>query len=286
MDHKDVLDWKINSLANRVDDNTEIQLMTEMEAYIAKHPELTQELAFIEQFWQNKTLKMEQPSSQLDANFYQMLSTAQAVQHTTSDTTKDITQEKTANIQDTKMSFFDKIQLWFSPRPLVQFATLGFVFVVGFNLSSPKTSQNQELAFNGLKKEVSSLSTMLAVSMLQKNSASERLTGVAYSKQSDLTNPILLQQLIDLIEHDKSTAVRLAIIKTLNTSTLTTSSEQRLLAITEVEPNVMVQIELYRLLLSNGNSHTRKLLTEKINQQKVKPEVRNFLLTQLSTAFI
>jgi len=286
MDHKDVLDWKINSLANRVDDNTEIQLMTEMEAYIAKHPELTQELAFIEQFWQNKTLKMEQPSSQLDANFYQMLSTAQAVQHTTSDTTKDITQEKTANTQDTKMSFFDKIQLWFSPRPLVQFATLGFVFVVGFNLSSPKTSQNQELAFNGLKKEVSSLSTMLAVSMLQKNSASERLTGVAYSKQSDLTNPILLQQLIDLIEHDKSTAVRLAIIKTLNTSTLTTSSEQRLLAITEVEPNVMVQIELYRLLLSNGNSHTRKLLTEKINQQKVKPEVRNFLLTQLSTAFI
>jgi len=101
-----------------------------------------------------------------------------------------------------------------------------------------------------------------------------------------LTDPALLQQLIDLLEHDKSTAVRLAIINTLTTSTLPTSSEQRLLALTEVEPNVMVQIELYRLLLSNGNNRTRTLLKNKINQQQVKPEVRDFLLAQLSATFI
>jgi len=282
MNHKEVLDWKINSLANHADDNNDIQIIPEMETYIEQHPELAQELSFIEQFWQNKTFKLEQPSSQLDANFYQMLSTAQAVQHTTIDTTE----KKSTSTQETQMSFFDRIQHWFSPSPLLQFASLGFVFVVGFNLSSPKTSTDQELAFHGLKEEVSSLSTMLAVSMLQKSSASERLTGVAYSKQSDLTDPALLQQLIDLLEHDKSTAVRLAIINTLTTSTLPTSSEQRLLALTEVEPNVMVQIELYRLLLSNGNNHTRTLLKNKINQQQVKPEVRDFLLAQLSTTFI
>ena len=281
MNHKDVIDWKIASLANSAD-NTETQVCTEIEAYIAQHPELAQELLFIEQFWQNKTPELAQPSAQLDANFYQMLSTAQAAEQTAD----VITKHQPAHTSENKVTFIEQLQNWFTPKPLMQFAALGFVFVVGFNLSSPTTPTNQDLAFQGLKQEVSSLSTMLAVSMLQKNSASERLTGVAYSRKSDLTNPALLQQLVDLLEHDKSTAVRLAIINTLSTSTLTTSSEQRLLALTEVEPNVMVQIELFRLLLSNGTNSTRTLLKEKINQQQVKPEVRDFLQAQFSAAYI
>jgi len=281
MNHKDVIDWKIASLANSAD-NTETKVCTEIEAYIAQHPELAKELLFIEQFWQNKTPELAQPSAQLDANFYQMLSTAQAAEQTAD----VITKHQSAHTSEIKVTFIEQLQNWFTPKPLMQFAALGFVFVVGFNLSSTPTPTNQDLAFQGLKQEVSSLSTMLAVSMLQKNSASERLTGVAYSRQSDLTNPALLQQLVDLLEHDKSTAVRLAIINTLGTSTLTTSSEQRLLALTEVEPNVMVQIELFRLLLSNGTSSTRTLLKEKINQQQVKPEVRDFLQAQFSAAYI
>ncbi len=281
MNHKDVIDWKIASLANSAD-NTETQVCTEIEAYIAQHPELAKELLFIEQFWQDKTPELAQPSAQLDANFYQMLSTAQAAEQTAD----VITKHQPAHTSENKVTFIEQLQNWFTPKPLMQFAALGFVFVVGFNLSSPTTPTNQDLAFQGLKQEVSSLSTMLAVSMLQKNSASERLTGVAYSRKSDLTNPALLQQLVDLLEHDKSTAVRLAIINTLSTSTLTTSSEQRLLALTEVEPNVMVQIELFRLLLSNGTNSTRTLLKEKINQQQVKPEVRDFLQAQFSAAYI
>jgi hypothetical protein len=91
---------------------------------------------------------------------------------------------------------------------------------------------------------------------------------------------------VGLLEHDKSTAVRLAVINALSTSTLTTLSERRLLALTEVEPNVMVQIELYRLLLTNGNNQTRSLLMERINQQQVKPEVRDFLPEQISVISI
>ena len=290
MNHKDVLDWKIASLTNCSDDNTDsstddyadTKLPLEIESYLAQHPELAQELAFIEQFWHNKTPELEQPSAQLDANFYQMLSIAQAVQHTP----EDIAKKTVSPAQQTKVSFIEQIQSWLSPKPLVQFAALGFVFVLGLNLSTLQTSTNQDFAFQGLKQEVSSLSTMLAVSMLQKGSASERLTGVAYSKQSDLTDPVLLQQLISLLENDKSTAVRLAIINALSTSSLPTTSESRLLTLAETEPNVMVQIELYRLLLAKVSSNTRTLLIEKINQQQINPEVRDFLQAQLSSTFI
>ncbi len=222
------------------------------------------------------------PSDKLDANFYQMLSRAQSAQQET-------TQQKNnyhSSSQEQPLSFTDKVKSWFMPTPIAQFATLALVFVLGFNLNQAPNSEKSNQAFNGLQEEVSSLTTMLAMSMLQKDSASERLSGVAYSRQTDLSNPLLVEQLIDLLARDKSTSVRLAIINSLSDLKSFGSSEQKLFTLATQEENLLVQIELCRLLLNYGSVDIKNVLTEQANQELLKPEVREFIQAQSMASYI
>ena len=277
MENQEIIDWKIASLANN--DNSE--LSKEMQSHLEHSSELQAELLFIESFWTNDVKPLVMPSDKLDVNFYQMLSRAQSAQQ---DTVQQ--NDYRAPSPEQPLSLVDKVKSWFMPTPIAQFATLTLVFVLGFNLNqAPNKEQNNE-AYSVLQQDISSLTTVLAMSMLQKDSASERLSGVAYSRQTDLSNPLLVKQLIALLARDKSTSVRLAIINSLGKLTSFGSSEQQLYTLAIEEENLLVQIELCRLLLNYGSDEIKKLLTEQANQQLLKPEVREFIQAQSMASYI
>jgi len=264
MKNQQIIDWKIASLAN----NDSRELSEELQSYLKESTQLQNELLFIEQFWtDDKPLIV--PSDRMDANFYQMLSRAQSTQRY-SDQEATTQQQHDSNLssQEFVQSLTDKIKSWFMPKPIAQFATLALVFVVGFNLNQMSRNDNNNVAYNELQQEISSLTTVLAMSMLQKDSASERLSGVAYSRQTDLSNPLLVEQLIELLARDKSTSVRLAIINSLSHLKYFGSSEQQLFTLAIKEKNLLVQIELCRLLLNYGSIDIKNRLTEQVNQQR------------------
>jgi len=278
MNNQKIIDWKIASLANN--DNSE--LSEEMQRYLDQNSQLQEELLFIEQFWTNESEPLVMPSDKLDANFYQMLSRAQSAEQQT-------TYQKNnyqSPVQEQPLSLMDKVKRWFMPTPIAQFATLSFVFILGFNLNQAPSSETNNEDYSSLQQDISSLTTVLAMSMLQKDSASERLSGVAYSRQTDLSNPLLVEQLIALLARDKSTAVRLAIINSLGELKSFGSSEQQLFTLATQEENLLVQIELCRLLLNYGSSEIKKLLTEQANQQLLKPEVQEFIKAQSLASYI
>jgi hypothetical protein len=278
MNNQKIIDWKIASLANN--DNSE--LSEEMQSYLDQSSELQAELLFIERFWTNDIKPLVMPSDKLDANFYQMLSKAQSAQQHTAQQQNDYR----SSSQEQSLSVIERIKSWFTPTPIAQFATLTLVFVLGFNLNqTPNNEQNNE-AYSELQQDISSLTTVLAMSMLQKDSASERLSGVAYSRQTDLSNPLLVEQLIALLARDKSTSVRLAIINSLGQLQSFGSSEQQLYTLAIEEENLLVQIELCRLLLNYGSADIKNLLTEKAHQQQLKPEVREFIQAQSMASYI
>ena len=278
MKNQKIIDWKIASLANN--DNSE--LTDEMESFLQSNRQLQEELLFIEHFWTNDVKPLVMPSDKLDANFYQMLSRAQSAQQQTMqprDNASSYSKEQT-------LSLMDKVKSWFMPTSIAQFATLTFVFVLGFNLNqAPNIDRNSD-DFSVLQQDISSLTTVIAMSMLQKDSASERLSGVAYSRQTDLSNPRLVEQLIALLARDKSTSVRLAIIKSLSELKYFRSSEQQLFNMTIKEENVLVQIELCRLLLNYGSDDIKKLFTEQVTHQQLKPEVQEFIKAQSLASYI
>ncbi len=278
MKNQEIIDWKIASIANN--DNSE--LSQELQRHLEENSQLQEELLFIEQFWTNDVKPLVMPSDKLDANFYQMLSRAQSTQQ------ENIKQQSNIHFssKEQPLSLIDKVKSWFMPTPIAHFATLGLVFVIGFNLNQAPNNDINNEAFSGLQQEVSSLTTILAMSMLQKDSASERLSGVAYSRQTDLSNPLLVEQLIGLLARDKSTSVRLAIINSLSELKSFGGSEQQLFAMATQEDNLLVQIELCRLLLNYGSVDIKNLLTEQSNQQFLKPEVREFIEAQSMPSYI
>ncbi|NQZ83628.1 MAG: hypothetical protein HRT52_21730 [Colwellia sp.] len=283
MKSQKVIDWKIASLAN----NENSELSEELQSYLEQNSQLQEELLFIEQFWTNDVKPLVMPSDKLDANFYQMLSRAQSTQqHSAQQETALQPKDDRSSSQEQSLSLIEQVKSWFMPSPIAHFATLGLVFAIGFNLNqAPNNGINNE-AFSGLQQEVSSLTTILAMSMLQKDSASERLSGVAYSRQTDLSNPLLVEQLIELLARDKSTSVRLAIINSLSELKSFGASEQQLFTMATQEKNLLVQIELCRLLLNYGSIDIKNLLSEQVNQQLLKPEVREFIQAQSMPSYI
>lgn len=278
MKNQKIIDWKIASLAN----NDSSELSEEMQSYLKGNKQLQEELLFIEHFWTNDVEPLVMPTDKLDANFYQMLSKAQSAQQQTVQQKNDYR----SSSQDQPSSLIDIVKNWFTPTPIAQFATLTLVFVLGFNLNQTPNDERNSEVYSGLQQDIASLTTVLAMSMLQKDSASERLSGVAYSRQTDLSNPLLVDQLIALLARDKSTSVRLAIINSLGQLTSFGSSEQQLFTLLIEEENLLVQIELCRLLLNYGSVDIKKLLTEQVNQQQLKPEVREFIKAQSMASYI
>jgi hypothetical protein len=272
MNHNDIIDWKVSSLTAPTAENND-EMKSDMKHYIEQHPELQTELIFIESFWSNR-FEDEIPSSQMDANFYQMLSKAQVVNHSS-----DINQ------QNSKQPIVEQLKRFFIPQSFAQFAMLGLVIVVGFNLNSAATFNESSSGLANLQHEVSSLNTMLAISLLDKSSASERLSGVAYSRSSDVTNPVLQGKLVELIQSDKSTSVRLAVLNRLQEMKSIEKYSEQLLLIINNESNVLVQISLCRLLLSNGSSETITQLKELLSTTNLSPEVREILQADSARSF-
>jgi len=283
MKNQNIIDWKIATLANN--DNSE--LSEELQSYLEQNRQLQDELLFIKQFWTNDVKPQVMPSDKLDANFYQMLSRTQSAQ-------QGIDQQETAqsandyrsSSKEPSHSLMDKIKSWLTPTPIAQFATLTLVFVLGYNVNQAPNNEKSSEAYSVLQEDISSLTTVLAMSMLQKDSASERLSGVAYSRQTGLSNPVLVEQLIELLARDKSNSVRLAIINSLGELQSFGSFEQQLLKLATKEENLLVQIELCRLLLNYGSVEVKDLLTEQANQQQLKPEVQEFIKAQSVASYI
>jgi len=288
MTNQKIIDWKIASLA----DNDNSELSEELQSYLEQNRQLQDELLFIEQFWTNDVKPLVMPSDKLDANFYQMLSRAQsAQQHGAQQGSEQQETAQSANdyrsaLKEPSYSLMDKIKNWLTPTPIAQFATLTLFFVLGYNVNQAPNNEKSSEAYSVLQQDISSLTTVLAMSMLQKSSASERLSGVAYSRQAGLSNPVLVEQLIELLARDKSTSVRLAIINSLGELQSFGSFEQQLLTLATKEENLLVQIELCRLLLNYGSVEVKDLLTEQANQQQLKPEVQAFIKAQAVASYI
>lgn len=271
MNHQTIIDWKLATINKGV--RTEPALTGEMQQYIALHPELEKELAFIDAFWLQES--QEQPSSELDKRFYNMLLQAQTAQQSI-----DVSQV----IEQTEhQGIITKIRNWLSMntvKPFAQFATLGLVFVLGFNANNSGTNVDdiaENTGIENLQQEVSSLSTMLALSMLEKSSAAERLTGVAYSQETDLTNPMLMKTLMSTLENDRSTAVKLAIINTFSALPDISAQESGLIALALKEDNTLVKIELCSLLLNVGTQQTKSRLLTQLQESELTPDMAEFL---------
>jgi Putative zinc-finger len=101
--------------------------------------------------------------------------------------------------------------------PLVQLAGGLALIAVGFLIGNGMNrvrSQSEELT--AMRSEVANMRQLMVVSMLQQQSASERLQAVSYSQQDARLDPQVLSALLHTLRYDSSVDVRLAALDALS----------------------------------------------------------------------
>ena len=260
MNNEQIIERKINYLNGDYPDDLSEEMLNQVNNDLT----LKQELEFIQHFWSPTSQVTEElPSSELSNNFYSMLDKAKKAQ-------------QPVHLNKNKSTFFEIIENFFQPRPVLQFATVLMVFTLGYYLHQP-VDKVQDTAMASLQKEVRSLNSMVALSMIQKSSASERLTGVAYSKQSDEQDQTMTIALIELLNSDSSTAVRLAVIDAVNARGSVINLQDQLVDSIPKQSSALVQMGLIRLILERGSEQSKHQVMKMKSDDLLVPDVSNYL---------
>lgn len=261
---------------------SEQDLDEQTQQLVANDPQLQSELKFIESIWTAEQLSPEQqPSDSLNARFYQMLSQAQSAQtQQISEPAQDSRDQMKNHSQDNsgaKFTVSDLIASWFSPKMALQFALLVMVFFGGWVMNhQPNNSLVTETA--ELKQQVKTLNTVVAISMLQNQSASERIAGITYASQSSTNDQKITELLLSLINNDHSSAVRLAAIDALANRANHKMVEQQLVTSFSHQSNPLVQIALAQLAVNKQFKVSNDDFKQLTGVSSLDEEVKDYLL--------
>ena len=220
-----------------------------------------QELETLESVWSRLgVLEDAQPSPQVRDRFYAMLEEHQV---------------ELRSQPKRRVTFLDWVEGWWPARPMWQFALGLLLLTVGVGLgrwSMEKPRQDWELA--RLHDEVGGMRELLTLSLLQQQSASERLRGVSWSSQVQPPEEPVLSALLQTLNSDPNVNVRLAALDALQKGFEPSASSRGLAAGAEKQKSPLVQITLIDWLVESKERRAVDLLTRISEQSQFQPKVR------------
>jgi HEAT repeat protein len=158
----------------------------------------------------------------------------------------------------------------------ISFALLVAGIGVGYELHSDKTAQppvaGGEVA--QLREEVSSMRQMVALSLLQQQSAGERLRGVTYAYQAPPSDTEVLSALLTTMNQDQNVNVRLAAVDALHKFGASPVMRAAVLQSIRKQDTPLVQIALIDLLVDLKDTDAVADLANLSNDEKIDSAVR------------
>ena len=170
---------------------------------------------------------------------------------------------------------------WFASAwlrsPLAQAAFAAVLLVAGFVAGRYETphgpnSNDQELA--ALHKELTSTRQMVALSLLQQQSASDRLQGVNWSMRASRPDPEILAALLQTLQSDSAVDVRLAALDALKRYNDRPEVRTGLVNSLQRQQSPLVQIALIDLLVELREAGAVENLKQFEQKRDLNPSVR------------
>jgi hypothetical protein len=170
-------------------------------------------------------------------------------------------------------------------RPLAQAglaaAALAAGVLIGSGHGFAAGAAGQGSQLGALREEVRSLSQLVTISLLKQDSASERLRGVSFGRQSGATDDRVLAALLDTLGRDPDVNVRLAAVDALAPTVGRPLVRDQLLEEVARQRSPMVQIALVDVLLAHDRAGSRQRLLELAADPKLDTTVRDYLRSRL-----
>jgi hypothetical protein len=206
---------------------------------------------------QSQIVKLETPeiSSDLDSKFHAMLR-----------------KEKGAEGTGWK-NFFSWPQ--FAPRFALAGVTLLVGLVVGYLIHSPVQKEEQIVE---LSKEVGNLKEMIMLSMLEKESATDRLKAVSLSEEMDQASNKVTKALIHTLNNDENVNVRLAALDAIRPYSKQGDVREALVRSISRQKSPLVQVALAELMVQlqekGAVKEFNKILEDGETPQDIKKKIR------------
>ena len=164
---------------------------------------------------------------------------------------------------------------WWPRQPAFQFgfamAFLAIGLLVGYSLTRNSSSSGEVAR---LREEVTHTRQLVALSLLQQQSASERLKGVDWSYRIARPDPQVLSALLHTVNYDQNVNVRLAALDALHQSTSNEMVRHGLVESLERQSSPMVQIALIDVLVDIHDQQASAALQGLTQEAGLNPEVR------------
>jgi hypothetical protein len=214
-------------------------------------------------------LPLEEPSRALRANFYQMIEAYR------------LGLQSGAGVVQ-KPSPVEAGREWLKrlwPRnPLLQLATAGLALVFGLvagHLYTTRGHDQERIA--QLSTEMQHMRQLVALSLLQQQSASDRLQGVSYSVRMEPADEEVLSALVDTLNHDGNVNVRLAAVDALKQFSARPNVRQGLRRALLRQDSPLVQISLIDWAVEAKDRGSLDMLRKLKQQSELHPSVQSRL---------
>ncbi len=160
-------------------------------------------------------------------------------------------------------------------RPAIQFAFAALLLVAGTAAGYLLHGRNLDGEQIGqLRGEVQTMSRLLTFSLLQQQSASERLEGVSWSTRLQHADPEITAALLQALKYDPNVNVRLAALDALSRNITQASIRRELAGALERQSSPLVQISIIDLMVQTHDKESKAALEEMLHKPGVNEEVK------------
>jgi len=200
------------------------------------------------------------PDSALDDRFYTMLR-----------------QEKKSHSRSASAFSFRTFFTWPSLAP--SFAMAAVTLVVGFGIGywtrpqAPVTAEPADMA--QLTREVSDLKEMMMLSMLEKESATDRLKAVSLTEEMDQASQKVTQALVETLNNDNNVNVRLAALEALAPYARVPNVREALVRSIGRQDSPLVQVALAELMAGLQVKSSVKELQKILRDDRTPSDIKH-----------
>lgn len=157
------------------------------------------------------------------------------------------------------------------PRLAFAMVTLTIGFVTGYLMKLP----SQKTEISSLTQEVSDLKEMMMLSLLEKESASERLRAVSLTEEMNDASSTVTQALLNTLNNDTNISVRLAALDALKPYTKVAHIREELVRSIGKQDSPLVQVALAELMAALQEKSSVKELQKILRNENTPRDVRS-----------
>jgi hypothetical protein len=237
---------------------------TEVQRHLAACDSCRDELQVLESTWTRLgALPEQKPSPTMRARFYAALQAYQDELQSPRAATKR------------RVTLADWLEGWWPKRPAVQLATALLLFVVGLGMGRwlpPRDRGTVEMAH--LRDELRDMRQLVALSLLQQQSASERLKGVNWSYQIAQPDDRVVTALLETLNSDPNVNVRLGAVDALEQLAGHPGVRASLVQSLPRQESPIVQVALIDLLVELKERRSAEVLRKLVHDNRLHKAVR------------